>query len=108
MPVHPKSKMKIEFTNRGRYYFNHSGDTRFDTRLSNLFTAAFSAPIAGGLTFKPTWTLFHYENKPNTLNRTADDSNLLVGNTLDLKLNYSFDWRSGQSWRKALRYGNGK
>ena len=110
MPVMPKSKMKIELTNRGRYYFNHSGDTRFDTRLSNIFTAAFSAPIAGGLTFKPTYTLFHFENKPNTASimRSPEEMNLLMGNTVELKLNYSFDWRSGQSWGKALRYGNGK
>lgn len=104
LPVTADGRLKIEMTNRGRWQFRHPADTLFDTRLSNVFTLAFSAPIAGGLTFRPTWTLFHFLNKANA--RGA--STLLRGNTVDLSLNYSFRWRSGQSRWKALRYGNGK
>ncbi len=104
IPVAPKGRMKIELTNRGRFQFRHATDSQFDTRLSNLFSAAFSMPVAGGLTFKPTWTLFHFMNKPSP----AAPETLLMGNTVELKLNYSFDWRTGQSLLKAMRYGNGK
>ena len=111
LPVSPSGK-KIELTNRGRYFFDREQDIWFDTRLSNAFTASFSLPLAGGLTFKPTWTLFHFIGKGGE-RRTAGTSSmrsagLLMGSTVELKLNYSFDWRSGQPIWRMMKHGNGK
>jgi hypothetical protein len=114
VPLTPTNAAQLVLENRGRWYFNHGRDTPLDTRLSNLFWAGLSIPIAGRLALKPTWTLFHFMNKsgysfakaPPT-EFTSRPGVLLMGNTFEVKAEYRFDWIDGQSWLKVLRYGGG-
>ncbi|MEO8372494.1 MAG: hypothetical protein ABI806_25125 [Candidatus Solibacter sp.] len=88
---------------RGSWFFNHSGDSVLDARM--IETISFGPtltviPSLPGLSLKPTYTIFFYRNKVV--------HNLLEGRTMDIKLDYRFDWKTGASWRQVLRYGRPK
>lgn len=112
IPLTPAGMAQLVIENRGRWYFKHGKDIPLDTRLSNLFTAGLSIPIAGRLALKPTWTLFHYMNKDGLVFSRLPAGGfvrrpgvLLMGNGFDVKAEYRFDWTEGQSWLKILKYG---
>ena len=112
IPLMPSNAAQLVVENRGRLYFKHGKDIPLDTRLSNLFTAGLSVPIAGRLALKPTWTLFHYMNKDGlifarlpALGFVRRPGVLLMGNGFDVKAEYRFDWTEGQSFLKILKYG---
>jgi hypothetical protein len=112
IPLMPSNAAQLVVENRGRWYFKHGKDIPLDTRLSNLFTAGLSIPIAGRLALKPTWTLFHYMNKDGLIfarlpavGLIRRPGVLLMGNGFDVKAEYRFDWTEGQSWLKILKYG---
>lgn len=113
MPLDRVGRVQLVLENRGRYYFRHGKDIPLDTQLSNLFTAGLSIPVAGRLAIKPGWTMFHFRNKPG-LRLTPSGAFvdrppvLLLGNGFDMQVEYRFDWRQGQSWKRILRYGDGR
>jgi len=113
VPLTPTNSAQLVLENRGRWYFNHGKDIPLDTRLSNLFSAGLSIPLAGRLALKPTWTLFHYQNKNGFVFAPGGGfarrpGVLLMGNSFDIRVEYRFDWIEGQPWLKVLRYGGGK
>lgn len=93
----------LYFEQRGSWFFNHPRDSVVDARLNEKFSFGPTLtviPNMPGLSLKPTYTLFFYESKIVR--------NLLAGRTIDITLNYRFDWKTGASWKQVLRYGRPK
>jgi len=112
IPLRADKGVEVVLENRGRFYFNHTKHFPLDTRLYNVASAGLSVPLWGKLALKPTWTALFFENKPGVERQTDGSfserpSRWLTNQTIELKLEYRFDWLSGQDWGKILRYGGG-
>jgi len=84
-------------TNKGDIYFNTSNDTAVQTRYLDKLTPALNFPIWAGLSLTPKVDLILYENKINYFHYRAVQPSVA--------LSYTFNWREGMSWTRALRYG---
>jgi hypothetical protein len=84
-------------TNKGDIYFNQNTDTAVQTRYLDKLTPAISFPIWAGFSLTPKADFILYENKINRYHyRTVQPS---------ISLSYTFSWRDGMGWSRALRYG---
>ncbi|HYL62538.1 MAG TPA: hypothetical protein VE077_07945 [Candidatus Methylomirabilis sp.] len=84
-------------TNKGDIYFNTSNDTAVQTRYLDKLTRALNFPIWAGLSLTPKVDFILYENKINPFHYRAF--------LHSISLSYTFSWREGMSWIRALRYG---
>jgi hypothetical protein len=101
LPAHWGIK-EFSFEQRGAFFLPDRRDTVVDARWREQFSAGpvFAYPRFPGLALKPTYKFFVYRSKITP--------NLLVGRTLEITLDYRFDWRTGSSWWQVLRYGRPK
>jgi len=84
-------------TNKGDIYFNTPSDTAVQTRYLDKLTPALNFPMWAGLSLTPKLDLILYENKINYFHYRAF--------VPSISLSYTFNWREGMSWKRALRYG---
>ena len=84
-------------TNKGDIYFNTPSDTAVQTRYLDKLTPALNFPIWAGLSVTPKVDLILYENKINYSHYRAF--------VPSISLSYTFNWREGMSWKRALCYG---
>jgi len=84
-------------TNKGDLYFNTANDTAVQTRYLDKLTPALNFPIWAGLSLTPRVDFILYENKINRFHYRAVQPSV--------SLSYTFSWREGMSWTRALRYG---
>jgi len=84
-------------TNKGDIYFNTDNDTAVQTRYLDKLTPAIRFPVWAGIALTPKVDFILYENKINRYHyRSVQPS---------ISLSYTFTWREGMSWARALRYG---
>jgi hypothetical protein len=113
IPLRADKKVEVVLENRGRFYFNHGQHFPLDTRVYNVFSGGLAVPLWGRLALKPTWTLLRFVNKAG-LERNREGvlverpARGLTSQSVEMKLEYRFDWLGGQDWGKVLRYGGGK
>jgi hypothetical protein len=84
-------------TNKVDIYFNTSHDTPVQTRYLDKLTPALSFPIWTGLSLTPKVDFILYENKINGFRYRAVQPSAA--------LSYTFSWRQGMDWSRALKYG---
>jgi hypothetical protein len=84
-------------TNKGDIYFNTPSDTATQTRYLDKLTPALSFPVWAGLSLTPKVDLILYKNKINYFHYRAF--------VPSISLSYTFNWREGMSWKRALCYG---
>ena len=84
-------------TNKGDWYFNSRNDTSVQTRYLDKFTPSFSVPLFGKLTLTPKVDFILFEDK------TAHRHYASV--TPALSLSYTFNYREGMNFWRALGYG---
>jgi hypothetical protein len=84
-------------TNKGDIFFRSSDDTAVQTRYLEKLTPALSLPIWAGLSFTPKVDIVLYQNKVGGAHYRAIQPNF--------SLSYTFNWRQGMDWRRALKYG---
>ncbi|MCC6538530.1 MAG: hypothetical protein IT162_13320 [Bryobacterales bacterium] len=83
--------------NRGRLYFLSNSDLIIDTRVNNVLKLGPVIKLFPSVSLKPTLSLFYFEN------RVARVS--MVGQSIDFKVEYRFNRKSGDSWGQALKAG---
>lgn len=87
----------LTLTNKGDFYFKEPSDTPVQTRYLDKLTPALNFPIWAGLTLTPKVDFILYENKVNFFHyRSVQPS---------VALSYTFTWREGMGFVRALRYG---
>lgn len=89
--------MYFILTNKGDLYFNSRNDTTVQTRYLDTFTPSFTIPIYGNITLTPKVDVIFYENKVAHAHYRSLQPALAVS--------YSFKWREGMRFPRALGYG---
>lgn len=84
--------------NTGRLLFNQHGDISTQTRYFDKLNLSIVIPALGNFTFAPEVDFVYYRNRVANLPFHSID---YLG-----KFNYTFDWRQGQRFRRAMRYGS--
>jgi len=84
-------------TNKGDIFFNTASDNAVQTRYLDKLTPALIFPIWAGLSLTPKVDFILYENKIDLFHYRAIQPSVA--------LSYTFNWREGMSWTRALRYG---
>ena len=84
-------------TNKGDKIAGLHGGVVRGVEVDDKLTSALNFPIWAGLSLTPKVDLTLYENKINRFHYRA----VLPS----ISLSYTFSWREGMSWTRALRYG---
>ena len=84
-------------TNKGDLYFNPAAAAAAQTRYLDKLTPALSFPLWNGLSLTPKVDFILYENMINRYHyRSIQPA---------VSLSYTFAWREGMTWIRALKYG---
>ncbi len=83
--------------NKGDWYFNSRNDTNVQTRYMDKLTPSLTIPLYGKLTLTPKMDIILYENKVNRNHFRALQPSVA--------LSYTFKWRQGMRFYRALKYG---
>jgi hypothetical protein len=84
--------------NKGDFYFNNpANDTSVQTRYLDKLTPSLNFPIFGKFVLSPKVDIIFYENKINRNHFRAVEPTV--------SLSYSFKWRTGMNFMRAIRYG---
>ena len=84
--------------NNGRFLFNRAQDLPAQTSYYDKLSLSFVIPVVGNFSLKPETDFVYYRDKVAGLPFHSID--------YLMTFSYTFDWRQGQPWGRALRFAS--